>query len=576
MEFYMKNREHKRMILESVENGPLIWPTVKENRVTRTKKYAELLTAKKIQADCDMKATNIILHGLPVDIYALLNHHKVSKDLWERVQLLMQGTSLTKQERECKLYDAYDRFTHIKGESLHKYYLRFTQLINDMNIYNMNMEQFQVNTKFLNSLPSEWRDDPIACLNKAMAFLTAIASLRFPSTNNQLRISFNLRNHATIQDGRTEDLGTYDSDCDDISNAKSVLMANISNYGSKFIVEVPHSETYLNDMENQGYQNPCYLKKAKRIKPTLYDGIVISNKHVAMPVIDDEETLILEEVSRSKMSRKDKDLEAIKQKISNKPIDYVKLNKIYEDFGKHFVPQQEVSADEAFWYHMLNPSTKYSVALHVKIEAPKELSKDLKAQIQDKVFVITSLKNDLRKLKGKEIVDIAAQTPSAHTIVLGMFKLELEPLAQKLLENKEIHVEYLMYTQEQADILWGTVEQAKAKQPLDNELDFACCPDCSLVSRLQMFKTYDREPLSAHELPGLHSMNPTTSSSGLVLNTVSQEPCIPPNIHDWDHLFQPMFDEYFTPPSIAVSLVPVAAASRAVDLVDSPVSTSID
>ncbi|GJT34715.1 hypothetical protein Tco_0925134 [Tanacetum coccineum] len=156
MELYMQNREHGRMILESVEHGPLIWPTIEENGVTRTKKYAELSAAEKIQADCDMKATNIILQGLPADIYSLVNHHRVAKDLWERVQLLMQGTSLTKQERECKLYDAFDKFTHIKGESLYKYYLRFTQLINDMNIYHMKMEQFQVNTKFLNSLPPEW------------------------------------------------------------------------------------------------------------------------------------------------------------------------------------------------------------------------------------------------------------------------------------------------------------------------------------------------------------------------------------------------------------------------------------
>ncbi|GKB67772.1 hypothetical protein Tco_0929184 [Tanacetum coccineum] len=129
MELYMQNREHGRMILESVENGPLIWPTVEENRVTRTKKYAELSAVEKIQDDCDMKETNIILQGLPTDIYSL--------------------------ERECKLYDAFDKFTHINGELLHKYYLRFTQLINDMNIYNMKMEQFQVNTKFLNSLPPE-------------------------------------------------------------------------------------------------------------------------------------------------------------------------------------------------------------------------------------------------------------------------------------------------------------------------------------------------------------------------------------------------------------------------------------
>ncbi|GJR96001.1 hypothetical protein Tco_0268175 [Tanacetum coccineum] len=78
---YMILSEHERMILKSVENGPLIWPTVEENGVIRTKKYAELSAAEKIQADCDMKATNIILQGLPADIYSLVNHHRVTKDL---------------------------------------------------------------------------------------------------------------------------------------------------------------------------------------------------------------------------------------------------------------------------------------------------------------------------------------------------------------------------------------------------------------------------------------------------------------------------------------------------------------
>ncbi|GJY23616.1 hypothetical protein Tco_0397274 [Tanacetum coccineum] len=71
-----------------------------------------------------------------------------------------------------------------------------------------------------------------------------------------------------------------------------------------------------------GYQNPFYLKKAQRMKPTLYDGIVISAKHVAMSVIDDEESLILEEESRSKI--------------------------LSEDFGKRFTPQQELDAEQAF------------------------------------------------------------------------------------------------------------------------------------------------------------------------------------------------------------------------------------
>ncbi|GKA52885.1 retrovirus-related pol polyprotein from transposon TNT 1-94 [Tanacetum coccineum] len=113
MELYMMNRQHGRMILESVEHGPLIWPTIEENGVTRPRKYSELTHADAIQADCDVKATNIILQGLPPEVYALVSNHRIAKELWERIQLLMQGTSLTKQERE-------------------------------------------LNTKFLNTLPPEW------------------------------------------------------------------------------------------------------------------------------------------------------------------------------------------------------------------------------------------------------------------------------------------------------------------------------------------------------------------------------------------------------------------------------------
>nr|GEX18193.1 hypothetical protein [Tanacetum cinerariifolium] len=61
MELYIQNREHGRIILESVKHGPLICPTIEEYGVTRTKKYEELSATEKIQADCDLNATNIIL-----------------------------------------------------------------------------------------------------------------------------------------------------------------------------------------------------------------------------------------------------------------------------------------------------------------------------------------------------------------------------------------------------------------------------------------------------------------------------------------------------------------------------------
>nr|GFA23639.1 hypothetical protein [Tanacetum cinerariifolium] len=126
MELYMMNRQHGRTILESVENGPLIWPTIKENGVTRPKRYYELSATEATQADCDIKETNIILQRLPPE------------------------------ERECKLYDELDKFAYKKRETLRDFYLRFLLLLNDMNIYNGKLEQFQVNIKFLNTLPPEW------------------------------------------------------------------------------------------------------------------------------------------------------------------------------------------------------------------------------------------------------------------------------------------------------------------------------------------------------------------------------------------------------------------------------------
>ncbi|GKE13720.1 hypothetical protein Tco_1421297, partial [Tanacetum coccineum] len=160
-------------------------------------------------------------------------------------------------------------------------------------------------------------DDPIAYLNKAMAFITVVASSRFPSTNNQLRTSSNPRNQATIQDGRskrprnaawykdkamlvesgqildeeqlafladpgvlnsqavqtiipnnagfqTGDLDTYDSNCDDISNAKAVLMPNISIYGSGVISEAQQDSMILSVIEQMSKQMINHVNNWKK------------------------------------------------------------------------------------------------------------------------------------------------------------------------------------------------------------------------------------------------------------------------------------------------------------------------
>nr|GEV45312.1 hypothetical protein [Tanacetum cinerariifolium] len=156
MFLYLQGKKNDRMMLESIENGPLVYPTIEDNGTIQPKKYAKLSEQDKVQDDCDVQETNNVLQGIPLDVYALFNHCQTAKEIWDRVKLLMQGTELSYQEHECKLYNEFDKFTSIKGESLHKYYLRFSQLINDTHIIGMTMQQVQVNTNFLNTLQPEW------------------------------------------------------------------------------------------------------------------------------------------------------------------------------------------------------------------------------------------------------------------------------------------------------------------------------------------------------------------------------------------------------------------------------------
>nr|GEU94047.1 retrovirus-related Pol polyprotein from transposon TNT 1-94 [Tanacetum cinerariifolium] len=379
------------------------------------------------------------------------------------------------KERECKLYDAFDRFTHIKGESLHQYHLKFTQLINDINIYKMKMKQFQVNIKFLNSVPPEWskfvtdvklvkdlhttnfdqlhvylekhelhanevrlmcerNQDPLALVsNHQMTpsyFKTYQSSYNNPQFQKQQQFSPSQSpqygsNHSTqhysttsqstphvrqnsyaagtsrtranvsgtrgnyagqqrvvkcfncqgeghmarqcpkpkrkrdatwfrekvllgIAEGpvtqsvithnaayQADDLDAYDSDCDEISTTKAVLMANLSSYGSDVLSE---------------------------IMPMLYDGNVIAKETNVISIADSEETLMLEEESRSKMLLKQSDPMIVEKKFNTKPINYAELNRLSEDFSKRFFPQRELSDEQAL-HHITNQSASSPVKI---------------------------------------------------------------------------------------------------------------------------------------------------------------------------------------------------------------------
>ncbi|GJT13266.1 hypothetical protein Tco_0860308 [Tanacetum coccineum] len=138
-------------------------------------------------------------------------------------------------------------------------------------------------------------------------------------------------------------------------------------------------QVFYDDTHKQalGYQNPFYLKKAQWIRPTLYDGNVLFNIHPVISVNDEEEKLILEEESRSKMIEKQNDPISKEKKVNITPIDYAKLNQLSKDFGKHFVPQKELSAEQAFWLPLSNPNSEQPniTQTPVRVEVPKELPK---------------------------------------------------------------------------------------------------------------------------------------------------------------------------------------------------------
>ncbi|GJW50781.1 retrovirus-related pol polyprotein from transposon TNT 1-94 [Tanacetum coccineum] len=96
---------------------------------------------------------------------------------------------------------------------------------------------------------------------------------------------------------------------------------------------------------------------------------------------------------------------------------------------------------------------------------------DLNASLQEKVLVITALKDDLSKVKGKALVDNAI---TKHTIDPEMLKIDVEYLNPRLLNNRSAHTDYLKHTQEEAAILREIVEQGKSQNPLNESLDSAC------------------------------------------------------------------------------------------------------
>nr|GEU64441.1 retrovirus-related Pol polyprotein from transposon TNT 1-94 [Tanacetum cinerariifolium] len=540
------------MILESVEHGLLIWPTIEENGVTKPRKYNELTPAKALQADSD-----------------------------ERIQLLVQGTSLTKQERECKLCDEFDKFAYKKGETLRDFYLRFSLLLNDLNIYNVKLEQFQVNAKFLNSLPPGWRkfmtdvkivrdlhttnidqlhayleqhefhanevrlmhecnSDPLALVathqitqerhiskqctkpirkrddswfKDKVLLVQAQASGRIL---HEEELAF-LADPGILEDALAEVHNPDNVDNNMINHVVQVIpsseQSNVVNHSETEITVIAISFLILNPTSSNRPTKVEVLKELpkvsivntslKKLKHHLasFDMVVkertttititkvlnknellleqVINKDIVNIVVNStmdnasvnvhecEKCLKLETELLNKKDFIEKEtydkldnfvsnqsalsfdhhfeLNELKAQSQEKDMVISKLKKRIKSLcGKKNTDEVKKDIEEI---ETINIELDHRVS---KLIAENEHLKQTYKQLYEQDLVITSLMNDLRKLKGKALVD---NVVISHTIDPKMLKIDVEPIDPKLSNNRTVHSDYLRHTQEQAVIL---------------------------------------------------------------------------------------------------------------------------
>ncbi|GJU45204.1 hypothetical protein Tco_1202470 [Tanacetum coccineum] len=185
-----------------------------------------------------------------------------------------------------------------------------------------------------------------------------------------------------------------------------------------------------------GYQNPFYLKRAQWIKPILYDGNVLSKTHDVLYMVDEEENLILAEESQLKIVEKQNDPIMKKEKININPINYSELNKLAEDFGKRFVPQQELSTEQMFWLQSSNknseePSTSNTP---VEIEVPSELPKFDKG-LHDEITEIQSVLTQM-----EAVVEQCSVNRKCCDLQKKQFLIENDRLLDKIISQEIVNI----------------------------------------------------------------------------------------------------------------------------------------
>nr|GEX35657.1 hypothetical protein [Tanacetum cinerariifolium] len=404
----------------------------------------------------------------------------------------MQGTSLTKQERECKLYDEFDKFAYKKGESLREFYLRFSLLLNDMNIYNIKLEQFQVNIKFLNTLPPEWskfvtdvklvRDLHTTNVDQLHAYLR-----QHEFHANEVRLMRELNsdplalvvNHQMTQSPYQMHQQSYQhtqfqpsstirllptrlwSNCSSVPDSDDPIDA--INYMMSFLTVVATSRYPPTNNQLRNSSNP-------RQQAT------INNGRVTVPLIQGRQNSLAADPRIA-------EAQTTQYVITN--------NSAYQadDLDAYDSDCDEINSAKIA---LMANLSHYGSDNLVEKEESRNIDWEIALEKQEKVLVITALKDTLRKLKGKSVVNEAV---TLHPIDLELLKIDVVPLAPKLQNNRTVHYDYLKHTQEETATLREIFENERLLNPLNTSLDYALGNACPLTRITTTAKVPLRKPI---------------------------------------------------------------------------------
>ncbi|GJU17092.1 retrovirus-related pol polyprotein from transposon TNT 1-94 [Tanacetum coccineum] len=118
---YCLGKDNGENIMKSITEGPFKMGTFIQTPAEETegalqlgperaRVFTDLSAEEKERYKADIRATNILLQGIPKDIYTLINHYTDAKDIWDNVKMILEGSELTKDDRESQLYDEFEHF----------------------------------------------------------------------------------------------------------------------------------------------------------------------------------------------------------------------------------------------------------------------------------------------------------------------------------------------------------------------------------------------------------------------------------------------------------------------------------